>query len=422
MNWWRLRHKSPGEVAELEATRALYHHKCVPARRIIVAYAVVLAMLLFFTIEAPVVAYARNISRGSEICIGVISVVLVFCFFVMALPLRCLGGVDEPAPSEEEARAITQLYEVRREPSSTEREAEEEATMDKPVVNVPEAAAVGYSPTNLEPVAAEEGETEARKDLQVHQDPRYQGDSVMEYFKLPDLWFILLQMLCVMPIGVMVLYNGSTVSIAKTGKARSVETSALYTAFLGLGNSVGRMAFGLFEAYVQHQRGRGGKLLVTLAMFVGPIVATVGGVLLLVLPGKVILFPFILIYIVCGFSFGFQAIIFSCLFESFHSTLYSMSYMVVVISVICFNRLLLAMYVDMQHKRLGLDASQECNQEVCIRVPFIISTCLAAVGLIFSALVHVRYTRFVARVRKQREEKAAESATESDLVELQELQ
>ncbi|KPA78370.1 hypothetical protein ABB37_06490 [Leptomonas pyrrhocoris] len=420
MNWWRLRNKDLEEVAELAATKPLYHHKSVPMRRLAVGYAVVITMILFFTIETPIVSFVHSVSRGSEIGIGVIAVMLTLCLFLMVLPLRCLGGIDEPAPTDEEVRAIAQLYATPRETSSDDGAVESEVTLNKPAVVAAAVAAQGDSPTNSEPVAAPGTEEEAEKDRYARQDPRYQGTTVMDYIKSPDLWFILLYMFCIAPIGIMVSYNGSTVSIAKTGEARSAQTSALYTAFLGLGNSVGRMAFGLFEAYVQYQRGRGGKLLVTTALFVCPVIATVGGVLLLVLPGKVILLPYILVYITNGFNAALQALIFTCLFERFHNTLYNMGFMVTVICVICFNRLLFGMYVDMKHRQLGLSAAQECNTAVCIQVPFIVSTCLAAAGLIFAALVHVRYARYVARVRKQSEEKAAERSSEGEFVELQE--
>jgi hypothetical protein len=426
MNWWRRQGKSKKEIAALETLKALYHHKSVPMQRLIIGYVVVITLILFFTIETPVVAYVSGVSRSSEIGIGVAAVVMTLCLFLMVLPLRCLGGIDEPAPTEEEVRAVNQLYTVPHGLSSSNNSSDnnsnsegKEATLEKPtVVAATEAAVMDNSLTMSESPADEEGTAS-----EAHQDPRYQGNTVIDYFKSLDLWLILLYMFCVAPMGIMVSYNGSTISVAKTGKPRSTQTAALYTAFLGLGNSVGRMAFGLLEAYVQHQRGRGGKLLVTSALFVCPVIAAVGGVLLLVLPGKVILLPYILVYIMNGFNAALQALIFTCLFERFHNTLYNMGFLVTVVCVVCFNRLLFGMYVDRQHDRLGLTASQECNTEGCIRVPFIVATCLAAAGLLFAGLVHVRYARYVARVRRQSAKKAATtvSVVDDEPFELQEV-
>ncbi|TPP49407.1 putative integral membrane protein [Leishmania donovani] len=343
MNWWRLRGKSAEEVALLRTTKPLYEYKFVPVRRLIVGYAVVLTLIVFFTVETPVVSYVSRLPRSVELTIGV----------VVSL------------------RAIALSYEA----SASERDASAGAA-------VADAMPTGGNAS----------------------DPRYPGSTVLDYLKSLDLWLILLYMFCVSPMGIIMSYNGSTISIAKTGNPRSTQTAALYTAFIGLGNSVGRIAFGLFEAYVQHTKGLSGRrrVLVTAALFVSPTLATVGGVLLLVLPGKLILLPYIVVYIMNGFSAALQALIFTCLFESFHNTLYNMAFMVMVICVIVFNRLLFGMYVDMQHRKLRLSASQECNRAVCIETPFIVATCLAAGGLLVAGLAHVRYARFVARVQEWR--------------------
>lgn len=399
MNWWRLRGKSAEEVALLRATKPLYEFKFVPVRRLIVGYAVVLTMIVFFTVETPVVSYVSHVPRSVELAIGVVVSVLTLCLFLMLLPLRWLGGMNEAAPSDLELRAIALAYEA---PAS-----EHDASVGAEVANVMPTGGDDTVGMNDSPAS----ESSSR------QDPRYPGSTVLDYLKSLDLWLILLYMLCVSPMGIIMSYNGSTISIAKTGNPRSEQTAALYTAFVGLGNSVGRIAFGLFEAYVQHMKGKSGRrrVLVTAALFVSPALATVGGVLLLVLPGKLILFPYIVGYIVNGFNAALQALIFTCLFESFHNTLYNMSFTVMVICVIVFNRLLFGMYVDMQHRKLQLSASQECNRSVCIETPFIVATCLAAGGLLVAGLVHVRYARFVARVQERRPEAA--KPTECELIE-----
>ncbi|KAK7196738.1 hypothetical protein NESM_000613600 [Novymonas esmeraldas] len=412
MNWWRLRGKCADDVAELVATRPLYHHKFVPARRLAVGYAVVLTMLVFFAVQTPVVAYVRDVPRSAELAIGAIACVLTLCLFLMVLPLRCLGGMDEPAPSDRELRAMALVYAL---PASSPEE-DDGCDGAAKAVRACDVDASAKLDTDMDTRAlAERDDRDAASEedapgVSARQDPRYGGTTVLDYIKSLDLWLILLYMLCVSPMGIMVSYNGSTISIAKTGAARSGETGALYTAFLGLGNSVGRIAFGLFEAYVQHSKSgaKRCRVLVSAALFVSPVLATVGGVLLLVLPGRVILLPYILVYVMNGFNAALQALIFTCLFEGFHNTLYNMGFMVTVLCVIVFNRFLFGMYVDMQHRRLQLSASQECNRPVCIQVPFIVATCLGASGLLVAALVHVRYARFVARV--ERRSAAVESA------------
>ncbi|KAG5505818.1 hypothetical protein JKF63_05154 [Porcisia hertigi] len=390
INWWRLRGKSAEEVADLQATRQFYENQSVPARRLFLGYAVVLTMIVFFTVEAPVLAYAKHVPRSAELAVGGVACVLTLCIFLMVLPLRCLGGMDKGAPLDPEPRSIAQVCGV----SVVESDVSEGATVEKARPVVGNVAAVN-SDSSLSPESG--AVSEANSGL----DPRYPGSSILDYMKSLDLWLILLYTFCVAPMGIMVSYNGTTISIAKTGRERSHETAALYTAFLGLGNSVGRIAFGMFEAYSQYTKRNPGcrRVLVTASLFVTPALAAMGGLLLLVLPGNMILLPYILVYIGDGFNATVQALIFTCLFEKFHNTLYNMVFMVMAICVVVFNRFLFGMYVDMQHRELNLSASQECNRVVCIQTPFVVATCVAVCGLLIAVPVHLRYARFVARVQ-----------------------
>lgn len=71
-----------------------YEHKNVPFRRLIVGYTVVGILIVFFTIETPVVAYVQT-TKGAQIAIGIIAIVLTLCIFLMLLPSKYLGGLDD---------------------------------------------------------------------------------------------------------------------------------------------------------------------------------------------------------------------------------------------------------------------------------------------------------------------------------------
>lgn len=51
-------------------------------------------LIVFFTVETPVVSYVQT-SQGAQIAIGVIAIILTLCIFLMLLPSKYLGGVDE---------------------------------------------------------------------------------------------------------------------------------------------------------------------------------------------------------------------------------------------------------------------------------------------------------------------------------------
>jgi hypothetical protein len=231
-----------------------------------------------------------------------------------------------------------------------------------------------------------------------HQDPRYKG-TIWDYLKSIDLWLILLLFVCYGCMGTLVMYNSSTISVALSGKSRSPQTSALYTAFLGVGSSVGRIGFGLFEAYVQHQDPENRKILVTMALPLSPTLAFLGGLFLLVLPGDAVLFPFILVYLEEGVFAGINALIFPCLFESNHNFLYNISFLVQMCTIIAFNLGMFGRTIDREQRRLGIPLDQDCTVKSCVRTPLIVGTVLGFCGVFVALAIHFRYAAYVRRER-----------------------
>ena len=425
MNWWRRQGKTPEEIAALEATVVYYDSKFVPLPRLIIGYVVVISLLIFFTVEAPVLAYTSNVTHAAKKAIGALTIVLTMSVFLMLLPLRCLGGMDDPAPemaSLEDSETVSRrrssdkagegndlgndfgndlgndfgndfgnddgMVEMR---TSTKDAcallADVEPCLDERVDNA----------SASEAEAGAEGEDAAKED-HAHQDPRYKG-TIWDYLKSIDLWLILMLFVCYGCMGTLVMYNSSTISVALSGKQRSEQTSALYTAFLGVGSSVGRIAFGLFEAYVQHQDSENRKILVTMALPFSPALAFLGGLFLLVLPGDVVLFPFILVYLEEGVFAGINALIFPCLFESNHNFLYNISFLVQMCSIISFNLGLFGRTLNNAQKRLGIPLDQDCTVKSCVRTPLIVGTVLGFCGIFVALIIHFRYAAFVRRER-----------------------
>ncbi|CAD2221091.1 hypothetical protein, conserved [Angomonas deanei] len=410
-NYWRDRsNHTEEEKLELAMTRHYYEHKSAPIRRTLLGYAVVVLIIVFVTIEAPVLAYTK-VGRGGKIAIGVIIILLTFSIFLMALPVRCLGGVNEPAPTEDELHAVRRYYQAlkRMERSSTSEESSTAIEDVKKPQEVTGSAIVDLDAieigeeTPVQKTVEDEGELKPSEYFldERPQDPRYGGDRLRDYLMRVDLWLVLAYLICVLPLAVLVSFNSSSISIAKTGEKRSQQLSTLYTAFLGVGNACGRIIVGAFEAYVQQQpRTKKNRLIFTLALPCSACLLVIGGILLLTVPGKVILLPFIVIYLENGMTQALMALMFSSLFEKFHNTLFGCGFLCTVVVVICFNRLLFGMYNDNQHKKLKLPSSQECNQFSCVMVPLIVCTCLAAVGIFVGLLIHIRYTRFVKATRR----------------------
>ncbi|KEG12900.1 hypothetical protein DQ04_01341020 [Trypanosoma grayi] len=389
INGWRRRGKTPEQIAALEALKPAYYRKFVPVRRLGVGYAVVGVLLVFFTVETPVVSYTE-VSRGWSIALGVITIALVLCFFFMMLPLRWLGGVDDDDSDNSFDREFMEGTDMRQMGCKG---CEDLGAMG----SVMPASA----PDNDLVALGDEGAWDADADIESLQDPRY-GGSLSDNLKRPDIYLLFVTFVCQSALGVIVMYNASTISVAVAGHERSLQTSALYTAFLGVGSSLGRIGMGMFEAFVQQQAPDNRRYLVTLALPVSPFLAFVAGILLLTLPGEIILLPYIIVYFEEGVFAAMCALIFPCLYEGNHGVYYNIGFLTSVVSVIGFNRFLFGFTVDAKHDSLGFGPDEECTVPECVRLPIIVATCVAAVATVFSVIVHIRYSRFVRRIREGR--------------------
>ncbi|KPA78372.1 hypothetical protein ABB37_06491 [Leptomonas pyrrhocoris] len=427
VNWWRRQGKTKAQIAALQSTVVYYDSKFVPLPRLIIGYTVVISLLVFFTVEAPVLAYMNNVSHGAKMAIGAVTIVLTLSIFLMLLPLRCLGGMNDPAP---ELEMLEDSDSVSRRRSAEAGEVnkgynEEMGVIEMRTSNNDESspqAGSGEPFMGVHPEHNSSSESvEAVEEDYTYQDPRYKG-TIWDYLKSLDLWLIILLFVCYGCMGILVMYNSSTISVALTGKQRSGQLSALYTAFLGVGSSVGRIGFGLFEAYVQHQDPENRRFLVTMALPFSPLLSFLGGLFLLVLPGEAVLFPFILVYLEEGVFAGVNALIFPCLFESNHNFLYNISFLVQMCTIISFNLGMFGRSINKEQRRLGIPLDQDCTVKSCVRTPLIVGTVLGFCGIFVALAIHFRYAAFVhrerARVKKARmEAEAAVSAKPEECLE-----
>ncbi|GET93354.1 hypothetical protein, conserved [Leishmania tarentolae] len=385
MNWWRARNRTEEQIAALTALKGIYAKKFIPLRRIAYGYVIVVCLVIFFATTAPILAYTK-VSSGGKAVIGAITVLLCMSFWIMALPIPCLGGVSEPA---EQQSSIFDDGEGSK--ANVPTSAEPLETSSKPL---------STSSVRNDDEARKESLTGMEADIEDGpQDPRY-GGTIWETLKRPDIWLILIAFVCQGVLGTIITYNGSTIYVARTGRPRTAELGSLYTALLGVGSAVGRISMGLFEAYVQHQDPENRKVLVTFALPVAPIIATIAGILILVLPGDALLLPYILVYFEEGVFNGVRALIFPCIFAGHHGILYNMSFFTNVIGVICFNRFLFGLTVDKEREKMGHTVEQGCTSHACVQTPIIVVTCTAAFAVVLATVVHVRYARFVAQCRK----------------------
>ncbi|EPY18959.1 hypothetical protein STCU_09691 [Strigomonas culicis] len=383
LNWWRERQMTEEEKESARSLSVVYDSKNVPVPRLAVGYAVAISLILFFSTSSPILAYL-TVSQKARYVLGTITCLLLCSYGIMALPLRCLGGVDEPSPA----------LEVAGQPAEGQRK-----SLTEPIVADADVVASEASDRELggalEPYAAY-----MDPDAIKYTDPKYPG-TFWDALRGVDFYLIYFGFILQGAIGSIVLYNSSTIYVARTGKSRSTQLSALYTAFLGIGSALGRIAVGIFEAFVQRQPEGKRRLLVTMALPAPAIIGTIGGILILILPGDALLLPFILVYFKQGAFYSTCAVTFPSLFRTHLSIYYNLSSATTVVCVICFNRFLFGYMVD--KKRDELKLTGDCTSRDCILTPIIVATCLSAASSLLLVTAHIRYRRYVRRCEAQKQ-------------------
>ncbi|EPY24161.1 hypothetical protein STCU_07316 [Strigomonas culicis] len=422
LNWWRERCMTEEEKETSRSLSVVYDSKNVPVPRLAIGYTIVISLILFFSTSSPIIAY-MGISQQARYAIGALTCLMVCSFGFLALPLRCLGGVDEPSPALDVDRAGDGAAAPRSASSTLDTEpttmrehastraalpaaphAEVAGLVDKDVQKRGEMVEMNVDVVDLE--YSNTGKREAHlyaaymdPDAIKYTDPKYPG-TIWDALRHVDIYLIYLGFILQASIGTIVTYNASTIYVARTGRSRSTQLSALYTAFFGIGSALGRIAVGIFEAFVQRQPEGKRRLLVTMVLPVPAIIGTIGGILILILPGGALLLPYIMIYFKEGFFYSTCAIVFPSLYRTHLSIYYNLSCATMVVSVVCFNRFLFGYMVD--KKRDELHLSGECTSRDCILTPIVVSICFCAVAFVLFIVAHIRYSRFVRRCERDR--------------------
>lgn len=412
-NWWRRRGKTEEELRELEATQIYYAQKSVPLPRIVIGYCVVVVLVVYYAVEGPIVAYA-SVTHSTEIALAVVAIILTMMILLVLLPLPILGGMNEPEPPA----LIPEL--ARAEGNDVEEEELLEHVLPQKAVE-PVAEAEEPCERGSEPLP-EATEPATKRDMKSYgvgyhatpplewsyrrQDPSYMGN-YFDYIRGLDFWIVYGMIFCSGVMGVLVSYNGTTISSALQGKPRDAATSALFTSLLGVSSTVGRLGFGMVEAFVQSRDPEKRRFTITIATPAPALISTVGGILLLAIPSEYLLLPYIIVYVGHGMFAAVIALIFACLFENNLSSMYNTAFFFYVITIVVFNRCMFGIWNDKKTAHYN-DPLRRCLHPDCVRVPLIVGTVVTFLGSLFAIAAHIRYQLYVNRVRREWERMKAE--------------
>ncbi|EKF32519.1 hypothetical protein MOQ_003628 [Trypanosoma cruzi marinkellei] len=260
---WTKKRLSSEEAAEREKTLDLYMSQHASSRRLRIGFAIVVLTLIFSTTQSITTAYV-NTSRAGFLAISIVAVLLMASFFVIAMPFQFLGRYTPVRPTHMDGigQATTEPMHERKGETASEG-----------------AASEGNNPGANEPAVPA---------------PQY-GGSFWSHLLTFDLWAMWLACFGMFGTGLVMQMNAAQIYRSKNNGNFDTRTLTLYVAIMSVGSAVGRVAVGYLDMKLSElQRAGKTRTLTTIALPIGPLLLVVAQFFFAVLPGSVLLLPFLL--------------------------------------------------------------------------------------------------------------------------------
>ncbi|EAN94273.1 hypothetical protein C3747_13g184 [Trypanosoma cruzi] len=368
---WTKKRLSSEEAAEREKTLDLYMSQHAPTRRLRIGFAIVVVTLIFSTTQSITTAYV-NTSRAGYLAISIVAVLLMASFSVIAMPFQFLGRYTPVHPTHMEGigKATTELEHERKGETASE------------------GAMADGNNLGADGVAAPA--------------PQYSG-SFWSHLLTVDLWAVWLACFGMWGTGLVMQMNAAQIYRSKNNGRFDTRTLTLYVAIMSVGSAVGRMAMGCLDMKLSAlQREGKTRTLTTIALPIGPLLLVVAHFFFAVLPGSVLLLPFLLGAMGNGVGWGVGVIALRIMYSEDIGKHYNFCFTSGAVASIALNRFMFGEMYDAEARRRGEFPS--CNHPRCVRNQMFILLLVNVVATLAAAFVHWRFSRFT-RARLDEREK-----------------
>ncbi|KAK7202201.1 hypothetical protein NESM_000290200 [Novymonas esmeraldas] len=416
-------------------TERAYLTQYPPMIRFYIGMVVISSIVIYLTVQSFCVAYA-NPSDSARMGNTIMIIIFVFCFTIMVLPFRFLGGMDEEPskdlpdyPEDEQEgtgnKIVPREFEEGGEPRGpkpTEVELALDETVMKELYGSQEPGdrqaagddREGYAETTTA-ARAEDGATPVEDEnlalmMLSDQDPQYQT-TFLESLRNPDIWLCCWNTLATWGCGVVIAFNSAQIYRSLANDVYETKTNTMYSAIISVASALGRMSMGVFELILSRQPSET-RPPVTVVFPIPSICMVLGLTFLVALPlgSKGIVVGFFFDSFGNGFSWACTALTVRSVFAKDIGKHYSFMYVGAVIAVIALNRFGYGEMYDRQAKK-NRDADiaagrtpiyPRCAGKKCSDYSMIILLCVNASAIIGSTWFHLRYRSFVLRKRAER--------------------
>ncbi|KAK7200076.1 Nodulin-like protein [Novymonas esmeraldas] len=411
-------------------TQRAYLTQYPPMQRFYFGFAIMVSLVVYLTVQSFCVAYADpsdSARRGNTIVI----IIFVFCFALMAVPLRFLGGMEEEPSrdfpdypeddldglgnkTESSALDDSDLAPVAGPQGMKVELDESQEPCDRQAAGNDRGA---YTDTATVARAGDDAAPVEDENLALmllsDQDPQYQT-TFLESIRRPDIWLCWWNTLATWGCGVVMSFNSAQIYRALANDKYEAKTNTMYSAIISVASALGRMSMGIFELLLSRQPSET-RPVITIFYPLPSICMVLGLIFLLALPleSKAIVIGFFFDAFGNGFSWACTALTVRSIFAKDIGKHYNFMYVGAFIAVIALNRFAYGEIYDRQAKKnrdADLAAGRKsiyprCAGKACVDHTMIILLCVNATAIVGSTWCHLRYRGFVLR---KRAEKAAE--------------
>ncbi|KAF8291325.1 putative Nodulin-like [Trypanosoma cruzi] len=369
---WTKKRLSSEEAAEREKTLDLYMSQHAPTRRLRTGFAIVFVTLIFSTTQSITTAYV-NTSRAGYLAISIVAVLLVASFSVIAMPFQFLGRYTPVCSTHMEG--------------------------------------IGIGKTATEPMHERTGETASEGAVTEENNlgangvavpaPQYSG-SFWSHLLTIDLWAVWLACFGTFGTSLVMQMNAAQIYRSMNNGNFDTRTLTLYVTIMSVGSAFGRVAVGYLDMKLfALQREGKTKTLTTIALPIGPLLLVAAYLFFAVLPGSVLLLPFLLGGMGNGVGWGMSVIALRMMYSEDIGKHYNFCFTSGAVASIALNRFMFGGLYDAEARRRGEFPS--CNHPRCVRIQMFILLLVNVVATLAAAFVHWRFSRFTRARLDERE-------------------
>ncbi|KPI90698.1 hypothetical protein ABL78_0134 [Leptomonas seymouri] len=428
---YRKKHLTEEKAAERQKTLAIYVSQHAPMRRLYIGCAIVAANLIFLTVNTIVTGYVPT-RKANYVAGSVVAVVLLACFAIMALPIQALGrypvikrahpdfpGLGYTDDNDEDFAdidAITAAEEAKaaktQDSSNTPQPQEEEREVDASGSNAEEQSSVENTGTDTQQNQKSEVLAQVEDCEPIEKapkappqsafgDPQY-TTSFWHNLLTIDIWLFWICFFGMWGTGTVMQMNAAQMYRSINNGEYDQSRLTLYVALIGVGSAFGRVASGVLDMYLTLRKRSGKKTILTTTFFpVSAILLFFAYLLFAVIPADGLILPFFLGAMGTGMGWGLGALCVRIVYANDIGKHYNFMFSSGFVCTIALNRFMFGSMYDNEARRLN--TAPNCNQRSCVRSQMLILMAVNVLSTIAALIVHIRYSRFVARERAKQE-------------------